>query len=156
MLFFLTPIIKITCVDNREQFCSPCHTKRRLGWPGARQALRPVKGGLNVRCRLEILGNVWCRFGNESVGLKWGVECRTDNFECRCRPKLILVWMSVSDGKNGPVSEKPLSWSLALFFGMTATKILKKKELKTYFCMTQLKYYFCCTWGGGIHGPCAV
>ena len=39
-----------------------------------------------------------------SVRQKWGVECRDDNTECQCRPKSISVQMSVSDGKNGPVS----------------------------------------------------
>ncbi len=38
--------------------------------------LGPIKGGLNVGCRLEFFGNV---------------ECRADNSECPCQPTLILV-----------------------------------------------------------------
>ncbi len=99
----------------------------------------PIKGGLNVGGRLEFFGNVQCQLGNKnvSVGVKWSVECRADNSECpwerilvpqqtfngmRCRPTLILVWMSVSDWKNGPVSgvgntpfmgpKKPCAWAL--------------------------------------------
>ena len=66
-----------------------------------------MKGGLKVGCRLEILCNVRSRLGNEtvSVGLKWGVKCRATKSECRCRATLILGCMSVSDGKNGSVSD---------------------------------------------------
>ena len=51
--------------------------------------LGPMKGGLSVGCWLQIF-----RLGNESV------ECRADNSECQGRPKFILVWMSMSDGKT--------------------------------------------------------
>ncbi len=68
--------------------------------------LGPMKGGWIVGCRLEILRNVRCRLGIESVQCQaeWSVQCRAGNSECRCRPKLILVWMSVSAGKSGTVS----------------------------------------------------
>ncbi len=67
----------------------------------------PINGGLNVGCWLEFFENVRCQLGNKnvSVGLKWSVECRADNSECQCQPPLILGWMSVSDWKNGPVSD---------------------------------------------------
>ncbi len=51
------------------------------------------KGGLSVGRRLEILLNVRCRLGNEtvSVRLKWSVKCRVTKSECQCRATLILV-----------------------------------------------------------------
>ena len=66
----------------------------------------PMKGGLSVGCRLKIFCHVWCRLGKESVECRadWSVECRASNSECWCRRTLILVWMSVSDEKNGLVS----------------------------------------------------
>ena len=65
----------------------------------------PMKGGLSVRRRLEILHNVRRRLKNEtvSVGLKWSVKCRGTKSVCRCRATLILGRMSVSDGKNDSV-----------------------------------------------------
>ncbi len=71
-------------------------------WP----LIGPMKRGLSVGCRLEIFCNVWRRLDNESVlcRTEWSVECRTSNPECRCRPTLIQVCMSVSDGKNWLVS----------------------------------------------------
>ncbi len=62
--------------------------------------------GLSFRRRLGIFGNVRCQLGNKNVGvgLKRSVKCRADNSECRCQPTLILICMSVSDEKNGPVS----------------------------------------------------
>ncbi len=52
----------------------------------------PMKGGLSVRRRPEMLRNVRRQLGNEtvSVGLKWSVKCRVTNSECRCRATLIL------------------------------------------------------------------
>ncbi len=61
---------------------------------------------MSVGRRLEILRNVWRRLGNEivSVRLKWSVKCRVTESGCQCWATLILGLMSVSDGKNGPVS----------------------------------------------------
>ena len=68
--------------------------------------LGPKKGSLSVWRRLKILRNVRRRLGNDtvSVGLKCSVKCWVTNAECWCRATLILGWMSVTDGKNGPVS----------------------------------------------------
>ena len=44
----------------------------------------PLSVGLNVRCRFEIFGNVWCQLGNKNTH------------------SLILVWMSVSGVGNTP------------------------------------------------------
>ena len=65
-----------------------------------------MKGGLSVGRRPEILHNVRRRLGNETVcvELKWSVKCRVTISECRCQATLIFGWMSVSNGKNGPVS----------------------------------------------------
>ncbi len=72
-------------------------------WPAI---IGPMKGGLSVGCWPEILLDVRHRLGYETVGvgLKSSVKCRVANPECRCRATLILGWMSVLDGKNGPVS----------------------------------------------------
>ncbi len=69
----------------------------------------PMKGGLSVGRRLEILRNVRRRLENETVSVrhKWSVECWVTNAECRCLATLIMLilgWMSVSNGINGPVS----------------------------------------------------
>ncbi len=66
-----------------------------------------MKGGLSVGRRLAILRNVRRQLGNETVtvGPKWSVKCRVTNSECRCQATLVLDLMSVSDGKNCPVSD---------------------------------------------------
>ena len=50
------------------------------------------------------------------VGLKKGVECWTDNSECRCRLKLILVFMSsrMEQMSQCRMSEEPISWDLKI------------------------------------------
>ncbi len=52
----------------------------KIGGPQLTEEPRegPMKGGLSVGCRLEILRNVWRRLGNEtvSVGQKYSVKCR--------------------------------------------------------------------------------
>ena len=55
----------------------------------------PMKRGLSVGRRLEILHYVRRRLGNEtvSVGLKWSVKCRVTNSECRCRATLIILFL---------------------------------------------------------------
>ncbi len=64
---------------------------------------KPARRSLHVYFRRAY---VRCWLGKRSVGCRadWSVECRASNSECRCQLTLILVWMSVSDGKNGLVS----------------------------------------------------
>ena len=65
-----------------------------------------TKGGLSVGRRPKILRNVLRRLGNETRQCQAGVECHVSGhqFLVSLRATLILGWMSVSDGKNDPVS----------------------------------------------------
>ncbi len=74
--------------------------------PTCHTLLGPMKGGLSVGRRPEILRNVRRQLGNDtvSVELKWSVKCQGTKSECRCRATLVLGCMSVSDEKNGTVS----------------------------------------------------
>ena len=86
----------------------PSRSPRSHRWPILKWIYinRAHEGDLCVGCRLEIFRNVRRRLGSESVQCRaeGSVQCRASNSECRCRPTLILVWMSVSAGENEPVS----------------------------------------------------
>ena len=82
------------------------------------------EGGLSVGVDPKFCRKVWHQLRNEtfSAGLKCSVKCQVTNSECQCRATLILGWISVSDGTNGPVSEISPSWALKRVFPVTLWK----------------------------------
>ncbi len=74
---------------------------------------KPIKLGLNVGRQLITLEMPDAYMKIRMSVSEWSVQCRSyNNCDCRCRPTLILTWISVSDGKTVQcwVSELPYSW----------------------------------------------
>ncbi len=105
-----------------------------------------MKWGVSVGRRLKILRNVHASTArwDETVGIKWSVECLANKSECRCRATSILGWMSVSDEENCLVAGVGITSSM----GPITLKVIWHTQhgLGTSLFITKIVLFFAATW----------